>query len=216
MSTSDPIEFPNLHGAFLSTGAFLKTHRRHLPHWQQGSAWCFATLRQIDSVPAEKLKQYQAEKTLWHAGHPPPLDDAAKIEYKKRFPQRFEEWVDQGMGSCVFKDPKNAAILSGAIEFFNGRRYRLAAYVVMPNHAHVLFSPAPGHEIRDIVGSWKKFTALRVNKNLGVTGPLWQQECYDTLIRGEVHFNRCVAYIRGNNVEKAKIFEPGAHGFNPF
>ena len=69
---------------------------------------------------------------------------------------------DAGHGSCVLREPAVAAMVQNALLFFDGQRYRLLAWVVMPNHMHVLFQPMGGWTMPKIVASWKKFTATRI------------------------------------------------------
>ena len=38
-----------------------------------------------------------------------------------------------------------------AIRKFDGRRYELAAYVIMDDHVHVLLAPLPAHELKAIL-----------------------------------------------------------------
>jgi len=45
---------------------------------------------------------------------------------------------------------------------FDSQRYRLLAWVVMPNHVHVLFQPMNGWTVAKIVAAWKKFTARKI------------------------------------------------------
>jgi len=179
-------------------------HRHRLPHWQQDDAWVFVTWRLADSVPADKLNQWHDDKNRWLECHPKPWDEATEKEYHVLFLQRFENWLDQGAGSCLLKDEANAKIVADAIHFFNGERYELATFVVMPNHVHVLFCPRNGHVISEIVQSWKRFSSREINKRMGASGSLWQEEYWDRLIRNEKHFYAVAGYIR-RNPEKAGL-----------
>jgi len=136
--------------------------------------------------------------------HPEPWDEKTETEYHDRFSRQIDDWLDQGSGSCVLKDPVNAKILADALRHFDGERYELASFVVMPNHVHVLFRPLGEHALPDIVKSWKGFTAREINKRMGKTGALWQLEYWDRLIRNERHFFKVAEYIRENPV-KAKL-----------
>jgi type I restriction enzyme R subunit len=98
----------------------------------------------------------------------------------------------------------NAKIVADALGHFDGKRYQVASFVVMPNHVHVLFRPLGGHALPDIVKSWKGFTAREINKRLSRTGPLWQNEYWDRLIRNERHFYKVAEYIR-ENPARAKL-----------
>ena len=77
-------------------------------------------------------------------------------------------------------------------------RYELHAFVVMPNHVHML---ATG---RVATATWlrslKGFTASKANQALGLTGPFWQHESYDHLVRNTAEFERIRAYIENNPV----------------
>jgi len=121
-----------------------------------------------------------------------------ELEYHRLFSARLENWLNKGTGSCVLRDPENARIVAGALGHFNGERYALAAYVVMPNHVHVLFRPLAGHDISGVMKSWKGFTAHEINRRAGGSGKLWQTESWDRLIRNERHFYKTAEYIRLN------------------
>ena len=50
------------------------------------------------------------------------------------------------------------------VEFFNGQRYVLGEYVVMPNHVHALVRPLANHDLDRILHSWKSFSANQISK----------------------------------------------------
>lgn len=120
--------------------------------------------------------------------------------------ERVERWLDQGMGSCVLKQPALAALVISALHHFDGERYELDSYVVMPNHAHVIVRPLvpTEHPLEAILGSWKKYSARRINRTLQTSGDLWQEENYDRILRDEEHLWRALQYI-GSNPERAGL-----------
>jgi REP element-mobilizing transposase RayT len=172
--------------------------RHHLPHWEQAGTTCFATFRLADSLPHEKLEAWREERDRWLAIHPVPLSKEEEAEFRDRFEGAIQRWLDAGYGSCLLRAPAVREIVEGALRFFDGERYRLHAYVVMPNHVHVLFTPAEGRSVGRILQSWKGFTARMVNAALGREGTLWEKESWDRFIRTRLHFERTVAYIKGN------------------
>ncbi|HAT10367.1 MAG TPA: isochorismate synthase, partial [Planctomycetes bacterium] len=87
-----------------------------------------------------------------------------------------------------------------AILHFDGARYRIHAWCVMPNHVHVLVELPPGIQLAGIVHSWKSFTAKAANARLGRTGEFWQPEYFDHLIRDQADFAHAVRYIEQNPV----------------
>ena len=174
--------------------------KNRLPHWQQGETWVFVTWRLGDSLPKEKLDKWNEERDNWCKRYPEPWDDKTKEEYHERFSRQIDRWLDQGSGSCVLKDPSNAKTVADALRHFDGKWYEIASFVVMPNHVHVMFQPLGRHTLVKIVKSWKGFTAREINKRIGKTGALWQDEYWDRLIRSERHFRKVAEYIRENPV----------------
>jgi len=86
-------------------------------------------------------------------------------------------------------------------------KYHLHAYVVMPNHVHMLITPFDALE--RITHSLKRFTARKANELLGLTGrPFWQEESYDRLVRDTDGFERVVHYIENNPVRAGLVREP--------
>lgn len=65
------------------------------------------------------------------------------------------------------------------------RHYELHAFVVMPNHVHLLMTPLVS--VSRVMQSLKRFTGREGNRILGLTGqPFWQHESYgsyDRLVR---------------------------------
>lgn len=82
---------------------------------------------------------------------------------------------------------------------FHGERVHHHAWVIMPNHVHLLFSPAV--PINKLIQAWKSVSAYSIGK-----GPIWQRNYRDTLTRDQDHFINAVRYIRKNPV-KAKLTE---------
>ena len=171
---------------------------RNLPHWQQDGVTYFVTFRLSGSLPADKLAELEAERNHWLAQHPQPWSDADKRDYYDRFPARIEAWLDEGHGECVLRDPRAAKIVADALQYFDGDRYALGAWVVMPNHIHVLLTPKEGHALGDILHSWKSFTANQINKLLNRAGQFWQHDYYDHIVRNERSLAKIARYIEEN------------------
>ena len=182
--------------------------RQNLPHWQQGSVWVFVTWRLADSVPQAELLRWKSERAAWRAHHPEPWDGAVSEEYRTRFSEPFETWLDRGHGTCLLRKPANRTVIAEALHHFEGERYRIGEFVIMPNHVHVLFSILGSHQLAQIVHSWKRHTARQINAIESRTGTkLWQADYFDRLIRSQHHLNKVVDYIRGN----PKSLPPGTY-----
>lgn len=178
--------------------------KNRLPHWQQHEGVYFITFRLADALPKNLLDQWQEERDAWLKFHPPPWNVDIEREYHRRFSQRTEEWLDAGHGSCILRRRACAREIAAVLRHFDGTRVTLVAFVVMPNHVHALFAPFGGWPLEKIVHSWKRQSAVRINRLIGSSGVLWQRDYFDRLIRNEKHFARCVRYIR-SNPEKARL-----------
>jgi len=127
-----------------------------------------------------------------------PLSEHEEARLRKLYSEKIESYLDAGFGACYLRNDRIAEVVADALEFFEGDRYRLAAWCVMPNHVHVVIEPLIGFELPGILHSWKSFTSKEANKILGRRGAFWQVEAYDHLIRNEVDFDNAVKYVLAN------------------
>ena len=169
--------------------------RGYLPHFDGGELGQFITFRLHDSLPASILDRWRIE-----------LKEQPSGEAESIMRRRVEAYLDQGHGSCFLKDPKIAAMVQDALLFHDQKKYRLTAWVVMPNHGHMLCTPRSGYNLAQIMHSIKSFTASDANKVLRRAGHFWQKEYFDRYIRNARHFAKVVAYIENNPV-KANLCE---------
>ena len=187
------------------------SYRRDLPHWRYAGASYFVTFRLADSLPASALQEMREATALWESKRTAERNapggqvsettrEAHELFQKEQF-IRMEQHLDLGHGSCVLRDTAARRMAEDAIGYFQGTRCRLAAWVVMPNHIHALCHPLEGWELEDLMASWKKHSAREINQLLGRSGPLWQPESYDRIIRDGDHFRRVVRYIVRNPVK---------------
>jgi REP element-mobilizing transposase RayT len=170
----------------------------NLPHWRQDGTTYFVTFRTADSLPKQKLREWEAERAEWLFSHPEPHSAADRKEYFERFPQRLEHWLDQGYGACVLARPELKKTVETALLHFDGNRYVLGEFVVMPNHVHALVAPLDGRELSEIVHSWKSYTANAINRRLGTAGSFWQKESFDHIVRSPDSLEKFAQYIRDN------------------
>ncbi len=181
--------------------------RGQLPHWEAKDAVYFVTFRLADSLPQSALQVFEAERadilaTAKEQGRDISPTEQRRLE--KLFSERIEAHLDAGAGACHLAKRGVAKMVAEALRHFDGSRYRLFAWCVMPNHVHVVFQPLRGHGLADILHSWKSFTAKQANRLLGTRGEFWQREYYDHLVRDEDDFAHVVRYVAENPL-KAKL-----------
>ncbi len=94
-----------------------------------------------------------------------------------------------------------------AIYYRDPRSYRLHAFVVMPNHVHLLVTPLEA--VSTVMQSLKRFTARKGNGMLGLTGqPFWQDESYDRVAGDDREFDGMAHYIEWNPVRAGLAATP--------
>ena len=172
-------------------------HRSRLPHFEAGETPQHIIFRLADSLSAEVFARWEAELARL------PEDERAAEKRK-----RIEAHLDQGHGSCALGDPRIAEIVENALLHFDGSRYLLHEWVVMPNHVHVLITPLEGNTLSSILNSWKSFTAKQANRILGRKGAFWQEDYFDRVIRDERHWATAVAYVIDNPVKAGLCPKP--------
>ncbi|MBZ5596792.1 MAG: transposase [Acidobacteriia bacterium] len=85
-------------------------------------------------------------------------------------------------------------------------RYGLHEFVLMPNHFHLLITPAESLErsLQLIKGGF----SFRARKELGFVGEIWQGSFYDHSVRDVRDYDRCRDYILNNPVKRGLVASP--------
>jgi len=92
-------------------------------------------------------------------------------------------------------------------------RIRLHAVVVMPDHVHLLLMPLRDENgwpfpLVDILQYMKSVTARQINRLLGKSGPLWEEESFDHVLRSDESLKEKCEYMRQNPVEAGLVRVP--------
>lgn len=151
-----------------------------LPHWRAPNAIYHVIFRQADSLPDHVLLQLREQNE------------------EVDLPEKIATYLDAGHGSCVCLDPRCADIVEGALKFFDGARYDLVAWAVMPNHTHAVLRPLAGIDLSKITHSWKSYTSNEINRTLAMSGTLWHKESFDRIIRDQHEFEETIRYVLDN------------------
>jgi putative transposase len=89
-------------------------------------------------------------------------------------------------------------IIVSILRHFDGQRFELFAFVVMPDHVHVLVRPCEGYLLHELVHSWKSYSAYRLQMEGGREGRIWQEDYFDRIMRDEAEFIEKAQYILNN------------------
>jgi REP element-mobilizing transposase RayT len=175
--------------------------RKRLPHWETEGGEYFVTFRLADSLPSKVLNSLEFERhdiiaTAEQQGRSVTAAELARL--RKLYSERIERYLDSGAGACWLSRPAIAGMVADALHHFDGERYQLIAWCVMPNHVHVVFRPLGGYSMAKIVHSWKSFTAHVANEMRRGRGEFWEREYYDHLVRDKKDLHRAVRYVVNN------------------
>jgi REP element-mobilizing transposase RayT len=159
-------------------------YRRRLPHLQKADADLFVT---------------------FCTGGPLVLSSAARDLV-------FEHCLREG-GILPFAGKESKAAGGGARATLATPRIRLHAVVIMPDHVHLLLSPLRDGEgwpfaLVDILQCLKSATAHRINKLLRHSGPVWEEESFDHILRSDESLREKCEYIRQNPVKAGLVRWP--------
>ncbi len=163
--------------------------RGYLPHFDGSDTVQMVTFRLADSFPQHLLAAWRDELAC--------LSESEQDSTRQR---RIEDYLDRGAGAAWLCNERVAALVQDALLYFDGPRYRLHAWVIMPNHVHARLTPMAGYPLPDIMHSWKSYTAKAANRLLRKTGDFWHREYFDRYIRNDKHYVMAVTYIEGNPV----------------
>jgi REP element-mobilizing transposase RayT len=167
--------------------------RGYLPHFDGGDIPQTITFRLADSLPKTVLKRWKRE-----------LENDSFVNADALLRKRIEHYLDQGYGSCSMRDERVATIVQDSLLHFDDIRYWLSAWVVMPNHAHMMLTPGQSWTISKIVKDMKSFTSREANALLRRRGQFWMEVYFDRYVRDAKHFTNAIRYIENNPV-KARL-----------
>jgi putative transposase len=164
--------------------------QRRLPHIYPEGRWLFITWALHGSLPYAKF--------------PPPKKASAGEAFVW-----MDRYMDRASSGPVFLKQEAIAQLV-ADSLFRGvglGHYKIAAFVVMANHVHLLLLPLiPASQL---LKALKGCTAREANRLLERTGEhFWQRESYDHFVRDDAEFSRIIAYIENNPVKAGLVCSP--------
>lgn len=190
----------------------MRIYQRNLPHWRQEGVTYFVTFRLVDSIPKAVRRQWEYEKAQWLQARGIDYDGergrwraafeklpkAVQFAFHKHFNRQVQACLDRGLGVCSLRNPACIDIVRERFLVDDGSRHHLGDFVIMPNHVHALFTPAPGEKLEMILKRMKGASAVECNRVVAGQGTFWQQESYDHIVRTLEQLHRYRQYIADN------------------
>jgi putative transposase len=174
-------------------------YRRKLPHWHPDiteATFLFVTWRLAGTIPKTRLPRPNA---------------GAPLSAGRAFLAWDREVDKAAFGPVWLQDARVARVVADALSYGESGRqfYQLRAWVVMPNHVHVLLRPKTS---MPVITRWLKgSTARQANLILSRTGEaFWQDESFDHRVRDEAELDRIVRYVEYNPVSIGLAANPSA------
>lgn len=172
--------------------------RGYLPHLDSDSRTQFVTIRLHDSLPDDVLFRMKDELRLKNAHG---IDD---LELQRR----IDKFLDSGYGECWLRRPEIAQIVEDSLMAADHEFCDLRAWVVMPNHAHMLLRPNENVSLTSIMQRIKGSSAFAANRVLGRSGSFWMRDYFDRYIRDPEHYWKSIRYIEMNPVKAGLCLDP--------
>jgi REP element-mobilizing transposase RayT len=140
-----------------------------------------------------------------------------KYEYRRRLPHyRKDEGAVFVTFCCGCLDHLSESVRDIVVRnclHDRGTKAMIHAVVVMPDHVHLLLTPLRDldgnlYSLIEILQGIKSASAHSLNRALGRSGPVWQEESFDHVLRSEESFEQTVEYIRQNPVRRGLVTRP--------
>jgi putative transposase len=166
--------------------------RGYLPHFDAPGVTQFVTFALHDSFPV--TRRAEMESVLREP------DNSAKRK-------KVETWLDRGHGVCWLRQEGIAGLVEQIVLEADGHDYRMLAWVVMPNHLHLVVDvwDVP---LSKLINRWKGKSSRLANKLLNRRGQFWEEDYYDTIVRDEKHLAVAIRYTEQNPCKSRLTKDP--------
>jgi putative DNA methylase len=159
--------------------------RGYLPHFDAPYVPQFVTFMLEDAFPV--TRRWEWEPILKEP------DESARR-------RKLEAWLDRGHGQCWLRRAEVASCVESILRKDEGQTYRLIAWVIMPNHVHLVVDvwKTP---LSVLLNQWKGRSARAANQLLGRRGHFWQADYFDSRVRDPEQLGRFIKYTESNPVK---------------
>ena len=151
-----------------------------LPHIDIKNGYQFITFRTYDSVDSYILK----------------LQNLSSRDSIKQY--NIDRYLDfSKKGAYLYGEA--IRIIKDIIFEYDNKLYKIIAFVIMPNHIHILLQQF--QSLSKIVKTIKGKSAILLNNKLNKNGKFWANGYYDKAIRDENHYITTLEYIVNNPIK---------------
>jgi len=132
--------------------------------------------------------------------------------YCRRLPQLQREHKNYFVTFCTKNrrvlDPESRDIVLRECVAQHGVSCWVHRAVVMPDHVHLLMALFPAQSLQNVMRLIKGRTARAINMQSSRSGPLWQRESFDHILRRDEDLIEKAEYIANNPVRAGLVATP--------
>jgi carbamoyl-phosphate synthase large subunit len=162
----------------------------------------FVTMHLRDALPEHVQEEGAAEheriQSMVAAG---TIGESERKQFGKMLEDWFDRFLDAGDGSAPFINDDLAKLVDDSLRQFDAARYRLHAWVVMPNHIHAVIEPAEGFRLAEVLQLWRQSIDKKVGLARRHEEPLWEPEFYSSRILSQEDYERYVSEVLDDPAE---------------
>ncbi|RTQ49522.1 hypothetical protein EJV47_11890 [Hymenobacter gummosus] len=185
-------------------------YRRNLPHILPPGEIIFCTFRLASSLPAEAVFRLQQEQDTLAAqirrqyAHDTAALEAVLYQQQKAAFGRMDAVLDAvRYGPAWLRETFVAQAVTAEIRRLDEADCVVISYCIMPNHVHLVVQlpPTMPQPFAKLMQALKGRSARQANLLLQRSGPFWQHESYDHIVRHAAELERIIAYVLNNPVK---------------
>ena len=114
----------------------------------------------------------------------------------------------------LLEAPESKNTVEAVLEATRARHQaRIYAYVLMPEHIHLLINEPPSILVAQFLKAFKQITSRKLR---GAREKFWQERYYDSNVHGEDERSEVIRYIHRNPVKRGLVASPGDYPWSSF
>lgn len=167
-----------------------------IPLFQQPGRFYNICFRLADSLPANVLRTLLEERHELRNVAPEERNRAIFVE--RRIFHKLDYWLEQGIGGCILKRNDIKTCVYEEIISHDEMECQIGAFVIMPNHVHLLLKMFNDYRLDILLQTLKNNTARKIVELLNQDRQIWMKGSFTRIIRSPFELRKTVKYILDN------------------